>query len=53
MYVGPHEFRALRRRDASRDDGRCRACFRPRSAHPVTGWVEARPVWNMRKADRA
>ena len=38
--VGPHDFKRLRR---FFNKGRCETCFVHENAHPVTGWVRARP----------
>ena len=44
--VGPHQFRGLKepRWWRLREDDRCVHCYLPKSEHPVTGWVDARPL---------
>lgn len=49
--VGPHEFAPLRR-PAITDNARCRACYLPKSAHPVMGWTRSRPLGDRRAAVR-
>jgi hypothetical protein len=49
--TGPHTFRPLRWWDALRSNGRCAHCYIPRSAHPVHGWIRARPLGDKRKAE--
>lgn len=41
--VGPHRFRPLRPWDV-RGGGRCRACYLPKSAHPIHCYVPSRPL---------
>jgi hypothetical protein len=41
IEVGPHEFQRLSRW-LHRD--KCRACYWPRSAHPIHAYVAARPI---------
>lgn len=48
--VAPHDFRAFRRRDGWRPDGRCRHCYLPKRMHPVGEWTEARPLNDKRAA---
>lgn len=43
--AGPHQFRALKEPRWWRgEDDRCIHCYLPKSEHPVTGWVDARPL---------
>lgn len=42
--VGAHAFQPIGLRDMLHHHGRCAKCYRGRSAHPVKGWTEARPL---------
>jgi hypothetical protein len=43
--VGPHDYERIIGGGWRRHwEDRCRACYLPKSEHPVKGWVEARPL---------
>jgi hypothetical protein len=48
---GPHSFRPLSIVDLIRRNGRCLHCYAPRFAHPMHGWVRARPLGDRTKAE--
>lgn len=49
--VAPHPFRPLRWWDRLLQFGRCRHCYLPCFAHPVTCYVPARPLGDRSGAE--
>lgn len=51
--VGPHEFSPIAWHDRLRIDGRCRACYFPKSTHPIArAWSVARPLGDTSRLTR-
>jgi hypothetical protein len=51
IKTSPHKFKPIRIWDRTHKNGRCRHCFLPKFAHPVRGWVLARPLFDKSEAD--
>jgi hypothetical protein len=49
--VGPHDFKPIRIWDLWSKNGRCSACFLPKSEHPIHYWVRARPFHDYSEPD--